>query len=219
MASLPRKPEGGIKAPQLPKKLPLADPDEDMMSDGETYARREFQRRDLTARVAYRLHYEEVLLTRINATATQLDHVRLADARLVGCDLANATWSHLACDRVEFSGCRMTGFMAPEADVRDTRFHECKAELAQFYRATVRGGRFEDCQLVGADFRFADVSGVVFARCDLSQVDFTGATMRGADLRGCVIEGMRVGPSELRGAIIDEAQALALIRAMGITIA
>jgi hypothetical protein len=30
---------------------------------------------------------------------------------------------------------------------------------------------------------------------------------------------MRAGPTELNGAIVDEAQALALIRAMGITIA
>ena len=53
---------------------------------------------------------------------------------------------------------------------------------------------------------------------DLSACDFTGATLKEADLRGCQIDGMRAGPDELRGAIVDEAQALALVRAMGITV-
>lgn len=219
MAGTPRKAPGGIKAPQLPKTLTLADANEDMLVDGETHTQLEFQQRELVERVAYRLHFEEVIFTQINATATHLDHVRMEDVRLVGCNLANAAWSHLSCVRAEFRGCRMTGLTMLEAMFHDTLFKDCKGDLAQFYKAKLRGVRFEQCPLAGADFRLADVTGVVFAQCDLTGVDFTGATMPGADLRGCQIEGMRVGPQELRGAIIDEVQALALVRAMGITIA
>jgi uncharacterized protein YjbI with pentapeptide repeats len=218
MADTPRKVQNSIKAPQLPKMLPMAVADEDMLVDGETYTQLEFQQRDLVERVAYRLHFTEVIFTQVNATATHLDRVRMEDVRLVGCNLANAAWSHLACVRAEFSGCRMTGFMTEEALFHDTRFKDCKGDLAQFYKSKLRGVRFEQCPLVGADFRAADVTGVVFAQCDLTNVDFTDAIMRGADLRGCLIEGMRVGPRELQGAIVDEVQALALVRAMGIII-
>lgn len=218
MTSMPRKPQSRIKAPQLPKTLPLADDDVDVLSDGETYSQLEFQQRDVTERTAYRLHFEEVIFTQVNATATHLDHVRMEDVRLMGCNLANAAWSDMACARAEFLGCRMTGFTLLKALLHDTLFKDCKGDLAQFYAATLRGARFEQCLLTGADFRMADVTGVVFAQCDLTNADFTGASMQGADLRGCQIEGMRVGPQELRGAIIDEAQALALVRAMGITI-
>jgi uncharacterized protein YjbI with pentapeptide repeats len=112
----------------------------------------------------------------------------------------------------------MTGFTTLETLFHDTVFRDCKVDLAQFYQAKMRGVRFEECPLAGADFRLADLTGVVFVRCDLTNVDFTGATLAGADLRGCQIEGMRAGPNELRGAAIDEVQALALVRAMGITI-
>jgi len=37
-------------------------------------------------------------------------------------------------------------------------------------------------------------------------------------LRGCQIEGMRAGPAELKGAIIDPVQAVALAEALGLTV-
>ncbi|HKD77483.1 MAG TPA: pentapeptide repeat-containing protein, partial [Ktedonobacterales bacterium] len=115
MAGTPRKSQNSIKAPQLPKTLTLADPDEDMLVDKETYTQLEFQQRDLTGGSAYRLHYEEVVFTQVNLTAAFLDYVRMEDVRLVGCNLANATWTHLSCVRAEFIGCRLTGCMMPEA--------------------------------------------------------------------------------------------------------
>jgi uncharacterized protein YjbI with pentapeptide repeats len=112
----------------------------------------------------------------------------------------------------------MTGYVALEAELLDTRFRDCKLDLAQFYSAKLPKARFEDCPLMGSDFRVADLTGAVFLRCDLTNADFTGATLAGADLRGCPIDGMRAGPNELRGAMVDHAQALALVRAMGLII-
>lgn len=207
-----------IKAPQLPRALPLAEMPRDMPIDHESYARLEYQRLDLTDQVIPRLHFEEVIFTQITATGFTCENLRVEDSRFAGCNLANAIWHNLACARVEFASCRMTGFSTLEALFHDTVFRDCKLDLAQFYKAKMRGVRFEECPLMGADFRAADVTGVAFVRCDLSNTDFTGAMLAGADLRGCQTDGMRAGPDELRGAIVDETQALALVRAMGITI-
>ncbi len=214
----PRKPRNGIKAPQLPKALPPAELPHDMPADRETYSRLEYQQLDLTELALSRLHFEEVLFTHLVATGSRFDIMRLEDVRFAGSNLANAAWPKLSCARVEFIGCRMTGLTTLEALFHDTVFRDCKADLTQFYEAKMRGVRFEDCPLAGADFRKADLTGVVFSHCDLTNVDFTGATLERADLRGCQIDGMRAGPSELHGAIVDEVQALALVRAMGIVI-
>lgn len=208
----------GIKAPQLPKTLPLAEIPDDMPTDRETYAHLEYQHLDLAERVISRLHFETVLFAQAIATATRFDHLRVEDARFAGCNLANAAWPKASCVRTEFIGCRMTGFSTQEALFNDIIFRDCKVDLAQFYQTKLRGVRFEECPLTGTDFRASDLTGVVFVHCDLSNTDFTGATLSGADLRGCQIDGMRAGPNELRGAIIDEVQALALVRAMGIVI-
>ncbi len=213
-----RKPQNSIKAPQLPRALPPAELPSDTPEDHETYSNLEYQRLDLTERAISRLHFETVIFTQMVATMTRFDSLRLEDVRLAGCNLANAAWPNMACVRAEFVTCRMTGFSTQEALFHDTVFRDCKVDLAQFYQAKMLGVRFEECPLAGADFRKADLTGVVFVHCDLSNTDFTGATLTGADLRGCQIDGMRAGPDELRGAIIDEVQALALVRAMGITI-
>lgn len=207
-----------VKPPQLPRALPLAESQEDMPTEGESYTGLEYQYLDLAEQSMSRLHFETVVFTQVIATATRFDHLRMEDVRFVGCNLANAAWPSASCARAEFIGCRLTGFSTQEALFQDTLFRDCKVDLAQFYQSKMRGVRFEECPLTGTDFRASDLTGAAFVRCDLSNTDFTGATLAGADLRGCQIDGMRAGPAELRGAIIDEAQALALVRAMGITI-
>jgi uncharacterized protein YjbI with pentapeptide repeats len=190
-----------------------------MPADGETYSRLEYQGLDLADHTISRLHFEEVIFTQLSATGSRLPFLRVEDVRFAGGNLANAEWQNASCARAEFVGCRMTGLITLEALFHDTIFKDCKIDLAQFYQAKMRGVRFEGCPLTGADFRQADLTGVVFSHCDLTNVDFTGATLVGADLRGCQIDGVRAGPPELHGTTIDEAQALALVRAMGITIA
>jgi uncharacterized protein YjbI with pentapeptide repeats len=212
------KRQGAIKAPQLPRALPPAELPRDLPEEHETYSQLDYQGLNLAKRVIERLHFETVSFGQLDAAESRLDHLRLEDVRFTGCNLATAAWPNTACVRAEFITCRMTGFTTEDALFHDTIFHECKIDLAQFYQAKMRGVRFEDCLLTGVDFRKADLTGVAFVRCDLSNCDFTGATLTGADLRGCQIDGMRAGPDELRGAIVDEVQALALVRAMGITV-
>jgi uncharacterized protein YjbI with pentapeptide repeats len=214
----PRKPKSGLKAPRLPVALPLAEPPHDLPADGDILSGFEYQGLDLTEQAISRLHLETAIFTQLIATGAQCENLRTEDVRFVGCNFANAAWPKLSCCRAEFIGCRMTGFITLEADVSDTIFRDCKIDLAQFYHAKMCGVRFEDCPLTGGDFRLTDLTGAVFMRCDLSGADLSGASLAGVDLRGCQLDGVRVGPAELRGATIDEAQALALVRAMGITI-
>lgn len=218
MGRINRKSQAGIQSPRLPKIVELSAIPHDELTEATTYSQFEFQQVTLTGQKAYRVHFEEGTCTQLTVNETEFDEMRVDDVRWSGCNLANATWVKLACLRVSFTGCRMTGFLTREAVLQDTTFADCQCELSQFFEAKLKSVRFDRCSLVGADFRNADVSGVVFAQCDLTDTDFTGATMMKADLRGCPIAGMRVNPKDLQGAIVDEGQALALVRAMGITI-
>ena len=214
-----RKPKSGVNPPRLPATLPVAaSPLDELPADGETCAGVELQRADLSGRAIARPHFDTVIFTQVIATGVHFDHLRAEDVRFRGCNLANAVWPDAMCSRLEFIGCRMTGFSAQEGEFADVVFRDCKLDLAQFYHTNLHGARFEDCPLTGGDLRGADLTGAVLARCDLSGADLTGAALAGVDLRTCMIDGMRIGPQELRGATVDEAQAVALVRAMGITV-
>jgi uncharacterized protein YjbI with pentapeptide repeats len=55
-------------------------------------------------------------------------------------------------------------------------------------------------------------------RCNLQNVEMSGAKLSGADLRSSTLDGLRAGPRELQGAIVDSAQALVLVQAFGIVV-
>jgi uncharacterized protein YjbI with pentapeptide repeats len=209
----------GIVVPHLPNHLtPLDDPVASFR-DKKTTEQAEIIACEVTGQTAYRVHFSEVRFTHLLAAESHFEEMRLVDVRIQEANLANALWVKLDCYRTEFTNCRMTGMSLMESTIHDTIFRDCKGDYVQFHHAVLHAVRFEECPLICADFRETDATGVVFHRCDLTNTDFTGAILRNADLRGCPIEGMRVGPKELHGAIIDEVQALALVRSMGITIA
>ena len=54
--------------------------------------------------------------------------------------------------------------------------------------------------------------------CNLSHVEMTGAKLGEADLRGSQLEGLQANADDLRGAIVDPAQAMVLAEIMGLKI-
>ena len=207
-----------LKTPDLPlQKLEKASPGI-LLEDGIQCTQLVLTRTDLSGQNLRHLSFDQVLFEHIEASATHFDSLRILDSRFKACDLANAEWVKADFARVELLDCHLTGFQAHEAHFRDVLFKDCLGHFAQYALTKFEGVRFESCDLSEANFFEADLSGVVFRTCDLSNADFSGAKMYGADLRGSKIDGMRVGPRELQGAILDPPQALAFVRGMGITV-
>lgn len=207
-----------IKAPNIPKQeLEKGLPD-NALQDHAYYSKLALSLDDFAEQEAQHINFDQVLLQSVVLSKTDLKRVQVLDSRLVVCDLANAKWSEATFSRVELLGCHLTGFQSGEGLFQDVLFKECRCSFAQFALTKFKSVRFEDCDLSEANFFEADLSGVTFLNCDLQQVDFAKAKLVGADLRGSKIDGMRVGPSELKGATIDPTQAVAFVRGLGITV-
>jgi len=58
------------------------------------------------------------------------------------------------------------------------------------------------------------------AECDaaLSETEFSGCILKGADFRGSNLEKIKIGPNEIKGAIVNTSQALFLSGLLGIDI-
>ena len=59
---------------------------------------------------------------------------------------------------------------------------------------------------------------LVLTGCDLSGADLTGARLPGADLRGSLLGDLDPRAVELRGALVDVAQALHLVGTLGLEV-
>ena len=207
-----------IKPPLFPKKMTARGLPDGTLRDHEQYSQLTLSQELWMGQSMDYLSFEQVMCKTVNMNSTSFTHLRLNSVRLSECDLAIAHWREAAWDRVEAIECRMTGFLGIEAKFKDMLFKQCMANMAQLRFSTFKAVRFEDCDLSDADFQGADLTGVSFVRCNLQNVEMSGAKLIGADLRGCTIDGLRAGPQELRGAIIDPAQALALVQAFGIVV-
>ncbi len=212
------KPEKAIKPPIIPKQgLEKGLPD-DTLQDYAQYTQLALSLDDFTEQEAQHISFDQLLLQNVILSKTRFKKVQVLDCRMLACDLANAEWSEATLSRVELLGCHLTGFQSGEGLFQDVLFKECRCSFAQFALTKFKCVRFEDCDLSEANFFEADLSGVTFLNCDLRQADFAKAKLVGADLRGSKIDGMRVGPNELKEATIDPTQAVAFVRGMGIKV-
>ncbi len=162
--------------------------------------------------------FEQTLFRRVNLTQAHLPKLRLLDVQLEACDLTATGLEQARLQRVLFNGCRMMGAQLLDARCEDVIFRECLLEGAVFVGTTFKAVRFEHCDLREAVFTETDLSRVVFQRCNLTRVDVRGSKLVGADLRGSLINGMKAGAKDLKGAIIDPTQAIQVVNVLGLTV-
>lgn len=206
----------GLKTPDLPKHL--TQPDTFSLESEEYYSQLLLANLDATEAQASHVTFEQVSFRQVTFTGSRLVSSRLSDCRLERCDLSIADWEKLRLKRIEFLGCRLIGAKLIELNAEDVLFKECGAEHANFALAAFKSVRFEKCDLRQASFISADLSGVVFHDCDLSNADFSAAHLTGTDFRTSLINGIRVGVKELRGAIIAPIQAVQVVTLLGLTV-
>jgi uncharacterized protein YjbI with pentapeptide repeats len=214
MATL--SPDKNILSPQLPKRLrsePIS-----ALAEGAEYSGLVASRCDFAGQAAGGVLFEQVVFRRTSFNGSTLTEPRLFDVRAEVTDFSGADWKKARFRRAEFIECRLLGIQLLEATLEDVVFTKCTLESAVFASAVFKAARFEACLLRGALFEEADLRGVVFHRCDLTHADLRGADLRGADLRGSVIDGMKVGPKEVQGAIIDPVQAVQVAGLLGLTV-
>lgn len=140
------------------------------------------------------------------------------DVRLVGCDLANVRAHRVALVRVELIDCRLAGFVATALEWQDVLIRNGDMRYAQLSGGKFRNAEFEACNWQEADLQNSDLAGCVFRSCTFARADLRGSKLQNTDFRSSEVEGMLVGIQNLRGAIVDPAQAMIFARVLGLEI-
>lgn len=164
------------------------------------------------------LQIEGSLLQRVNLANSRFNSVVMKDVRLVECDLANFETRALHFMRVELINCRMTGLRAGEANCQDLLISEGDQRYSQFRFSRFKSSEFRSCNFSEADFQGTDLTGSIFQQCNLHNAEMSKVKLTNVDLRGSNIEGLQLNAEDIRGAIVDAAQALSLAHLLGIRI-
>jgi uncharacterized protein YjbI with pentapeptide repeats len=142
----------------------------------------------------------------------------LKDVRLVECDFANANAIGMKAQRVEFVNCRLTGLRAVESECQDFLISGGDAGFAEFLLGTFKRSEFNACNFGDADFHGCDLRAALLKGCEFKNADMTGAKLEGADFRGSRVEGLMALAADLKGAIVDPAQAMVFAELLGLRI-
>lgn len=202
--------------PRLPQELePFAT--EQLEQEGR-YSELSFGKLDFRAQCADQAKLENCKAVGTNFSETELRSSRLIDVEFDRCTIMNADWHGVTLRRAHFDICSITALKLVESKLQDVVFKGCKGPLSSFRFAKLETVTFDECILTEADFYSTEFVNVVFVNCDLQQADFSRSKLKGIDLRTSKIEGIKAGPAELTGAIIDPAQAIVLARAMGLDV-
>ncbi len=161
---------------------------------------------------------EGSVLERVQFAGSEFGSVTWKDARFVGCDLANIRAHRMTLLRVEFVDCRLTGFHATALEWRDVLVTNGDLRYVQFHGGLFHNCEFDGCNWEEADMHEVDVSGCLLRGCNFASADFRGAKLQNTDLRKSEVEGMVVGMNDLRGAIVEPAQAMIFARVLGLQI-
>lgn len=130
-------------------------------------------------------------------SADELDD--LVDAVATGRDWANVQALRLTTCRAELERVRLTGAELAEASLTDTKFQDCRLDLAGLRHAKLQRVVFRDCRMEECDFYGASMKDVLFERCELREATFSAAMLERVELRDCDLTGLN-GPEALRGA-------------------
>ena len=161
---------------------------------------------------------ENCIFRRVSFTRSKLSGLKLKDVRLIECDFANAEAFAPKMMRVEFLNCRLTGFRMPEADCQHVLISEGDAAFSQFRFGVFKTSEFNTANFAEADLQNADLRNAVLKGCNFTKAEMTGAKLDGADFRGSQMEGLTANAEDLKGAIVDPAQAMIFAELMGLKI-
>jgi uncharacterized protein YjbI with pentapeptide repeats len=146
----------------------------------------------------------------------------LTDAVLEAADLSRVRLTGSLLTETRFTDCRMIG--ADLSGLRGLavsyRLDGSNLGLANLQDVVWRGVTLRGVDLSEADLRGADLRDATLVDCTLRDVDLAHTRLGGADLRGADLGELTEGaPRTLRGAVISEAQAADVCRALGVQVA
>ena len=206
------------QSPELPNPLVVIWADPEAFGDHSVIELGVLNDLDLSAQIGQDVTFDRAVMRRCNLSECSFKLAQLLDARLDGCDVANARWEKTHIQRAEITGCRLVGWALIDSQVANLLVQRCNADLSRFHDTAFHATCFEACTLKSASFEGADLRGVVFRGCDLRGADFRRAKLKGTDLRGCDIDGIKIGVGDVKGLIVSPQQAVELAALFGVDV-
>ena len=112
----------------------------------------------------------------------------------------------------------MTGFNFIEARLYNVSFEETNINYANLSTTSMENVMFQNTGLRNSNFQENSLKNIYFEKADLTQTLITKTSFKNIDLSDSIIEGIAISIDDIKGAIINQFQAVDLLYLIGVKI-
>lgn len=135
-----------------------------------------------------------------------------------GCDLSLLYMSQGAIMRTEIKNSKILGINLTFAIINNVLIESTVCRFANFSEARFSYVEFKSCDMNSSSIDKCRLKQTVFSNCNLTGTNFCHTPLKSIDLRTNELNGLVLVGGELDGSIVDTAQALGLVRLLGVEV-
>ena len=201
-----------------PPQLGELNPQDFFLDDEALYQDGFLKDSDQSYTTCHNLIIQESQLKNIQLVNSRLERFQAANVIFDKCDLSNCELLGASLHQVEFRQCKLTGANFAESYLRDCRFVDCLADYASFSNSNLKNVAFNDCRLKETDFYDLTWKALELNGCELTRSNWLHTTLNKLNLSSCDFETISISPEQLRGLVVNPAQALIIAAGLGLVI-
>lgn len=195
----------------------LKDVDENTFEEG--YIRYSFfENENCSGKCMQNLELEKCKMSHIVMQNAILEKMTFKEVKFENCDFSNTDFIQSAFLKCEFKACKLTG-----ADFCENRFYhvtflETNANYLNLSLASMEHVLFQEMEMRNCYFQETKIKNIYFEKVDLSRTQFFKTSLYGVDLSSSNIEKIAISIEDIKGATIEQFQAIDLLYLLGVKV-
>lgn len=149
---------------------------------------------------------------------SSLQKVYFSDVIFEECDFSNTNFNHSNFVRVKFVNCKLVGCNFSECDFYHILIENTNARYTNFSVSTWKNVQIDSSNMESSSLQDLSLEKVELDNVNLTLAQLFHTSLQKIDFRTCQIEGIVVDEKDLRGAIVNEYQAIELSKLLGLVI-
>lgn len=146
----------------------------------------------------------------------KIEKLSFVDVAFEQCDFSNTNFVETSFIRCEFNNCKISGCNFVESRLYNVAFIETNASYMNISMNNIENILFKNTDLKNSYFQETKTKNIYFDNADLTQSEFFKTSLKDTDLSNSKIEGIAIPIEDIKGAIIDQFQAIDLLYLIGV---
>lgn len=177
-----------------------------------------FENQEQSGIEIYDVDFEHCEFNKITLLNSKIEKATFKDVIFNNCNFSNTSFMNTTFIRCEFNYCKLEGSNFAEGILHNVSFSETNAKYLNLSLASLDKVAFENTILRNSYFQENKLKEVQFKKADLTQAQFFKTSLKNIDISDAAIEGIAISIDDVRGAIVDQMQALDLLYLIGVKI-